>query len=381
MKKEFLSGHEVTLVHSGTDFFDLLVKWIDQSISSIYFQTYIFADDITGNLIAAALKRAALRGVDINLLVDGVGSYALSSEFIDGLISAGIDFRFFSKLPWHGITQAGRRLHHKVVVFDQQAVLIGGINVANKYNDINDKAWFDFAVLVKGPVVKLAEGVCIQINSRRFYKLPKEKVQKGIEGGVKVRIMQNDWFRRKNEISAAYKTTLKDAKEEIIFVASYFIPSPRLLKILLTAAKKGRTIKIILSGKSDVALMRAAMYYLYRKLLINNARIFEYKASVLHAKVCIIDRKIVSVGSFNMNHLSEFLSVELNVDILDEAFAGNFADELALVMQNDCEEIILADFAKGHTLLRQFLTFISFHLISWSMHILSLFYKSDSKKK
>ena len=123
------------------------------------------------------------------------------------------------------------------------------------------------------------------------------------------------------------------------------------------------------------------MYYLYRKLLINNARIFEYKASVLHAKVCIIDRKIVSVGSFNMNHLSEFLSVELNVDILDEAFAGNFADELALVMQNDCEEIILADFAKSHTLLRQFLTFISFHLISWSMHILSLFYKSDSKKK
>lgn len=381
MKKEFLSGHEVTLVHSGKEFFDLLVKLIDATHSLIHFQTYIFDDDITGNLIADALKRASLRGVKVQLLVDGVGSYSLNREFIDRLESVGIVFRFFSKLPWQGITQAGRRLHHKVVVFDQSSTLIGGINIANKYNDVDGKAWLDYALLVKGPIVRQAEIICQQINSRRFYKFPKEKSIKNVSGGVKVRLMQNDWFRRKNEISSAYKTSLKEAKEEIIIVASYFIPSPRLLKILLESAKKGRSIKIILSGQSDVALMRAAMYYLYRKLLLKNVRIFEYKDSVLHAKVCIIDKKTVSVGSFNINHLSEFLSVEMNVDVLDENFAENFADELSLLMQNDCDEILLQDFAKRHTQLRQFTTFISFKLISWSMRLLSLFYKGDSRKR
>jgi len=381
LKKEFLSGHEVSLVHSGKEFFDLLVKLIDATHSSIHFQTYIFDDDITGNLIADALKRASLRGVKIQLIVDGVGSYSLSREFIDRLKSVGIDFRFFSKLPWQGITQAGRRLHHKVVVFDQSSTLIGGINIANKYNDVDGKAWLDYALLVKGPIVRQAEIICQQINRRRFYKFPKEKLQNHVSGGVKVRLMQNDWFRRKNEISSAYKTNLKEAEEEIIIVASYFIPSPRLLRILLVAANKGRAIKIVLSGQSDVALMRAAMYYLYRKLLINKVRIFEYKASVLHAKVCIIDRKTVSVGSFNINHLSEFLSVEMNVDVLDNSFAQHFANELNLLMQNDCDEILLQDFARRHTLLRQFSTFISFKLISWSMRLLSLFYKGDSRKK
>lgn len=376
-----MSGHEVTLVHSGKEFFDLLVKLIDATNSSIHFQTYIFDDDITGNLIADALKRAANRGVNVQMLVDGVGSYSLSSEFIDRLEATGIDFRFFSKLPWQGITQAGRRLHHKVVVFDQTSTLIGGINIANKYNDVESKAWLDYALLVKGPVVRQAEIICQQINSRRFYKFPKEKAIKNVSGGIKVRLMQNDWFRRKNEISSSYKTNLKEAKEEIIIVASYFIPSPRLLRILVSAAKKGKSIKIVLSGQSDVALMRAAMYYLYRKLLLVNVRIFEYKASVLHAKVCVIDRKAVSVGSFNINHLSEFLSVEMNVDVLDNKFAEDFADELTLLMQNDCDEILLQDFAMRHTLLRQFTTFISFKLISWSMRLLSLFYKGDSRKR
>lgn len=375
MKKEFLSGHDVTLVHSGKEFFDLLISLIDSASISIHFQTYIFENDISGNLVADALIRAALRNVEVHLLVDGVGSYSLNREFEGRLTSAGIDFRFFSKLPYHGISQAGRRLHHKVVVIDQQFALVGGINVANKYNDIEVKAWLDYAVMLKGPVVKQIEEVCTQIGSRRFYKLPKEKQQKPLSGGVMVRVMQNDWFRRKNEISAGYKTGLVEAKEEIIIVASYFIPSPRLLKIVLTAAKNKRKINVILSGNSDVALMRGAMYYLYRKLLVNNVRIFEYKASVLHAKVCIIDRVKVSVGSFNINHLSEFLSVEMNIDILDAKFAGDFADEISLVMQNDCIEISLNDFSKEHTLLRQFSTFVSFKLISWSMQLLSLFYK------
>jgi len=381
VKKEFLPGHDVSLVHSGKEFFDLLVKLIDNSNSSVHFQTYIFDDDITGNLIADALKRAAFRGVKIHLLLDGVGSYSLTREFIDRLEATGVEFRFFSKLPWHGITQAGRRLHHKVVVVDQSLALIGGINIANKYNDVDGKAWLDYALLVKGPIVRQAEIICKQLSSRRFYKFPKEKIQKIGEGGVEVRLMQNDWFRRKNEISAGYKTSLKDAKEEIIIVASYFIPSPRLLRILVSASKKGRLIKIVLSGQSDVALMRSAMYFLYRKLLLNNVRIFEYKASVLHAKVCVVDRETVSIGSFNINHLSEFLSVELNVDVKNRNFANSFAQELDLLMQKDCDEIFLHDFDVKHTALRQFSTYISFKLISWSMQLLSLFYKVDSRKK
>ncbi|MBK7889086.1 MAG: hypothetical protein IPJ86_17860 [Bacteroidetes bacterium] len=195
---------------------------------------------------------------------------------------------------------------------------------------------------------------------------------------MKVRISINDWFRRMNEISAGYKKELKNAQKEIIIVASYFTPSRRLLKILLRSASRNRDIYIVLSKYSDVPFMKSAMKFLYGRLLLNKVRIFEYRESVLHAKVCVVDNKWVSVGSHNLNHLSEFLSIEMNMEVLDNNFASGVATELKKLMFEKCNEILQDEFIASGTFFEKIKNWLSYKIISLSTRILLfLNFKSD----
>lgn len=380
-RKEYISGHSVKLLHGGDEYFDALVLLINSANETLHLQFYIFDDDATGKIIIEALTNAVQRNVKVFLMVDGFGSYSLHREFRQRMKLIGIRFRYFSPLPFPGITQAGRRLHHKVCVADSTHAIVGGINIADKYRgDQQHKPWLDYALSVQGEVCKEINSICEQIWRRRFVRMPKNNNINKINDatGVLVRVSQNDWFRRKNQISAAYKTMLRNAHEEIIIVASYFIPSARLLKILTRAAIRKRDVKIILSGNSDVLFMKGAMAYLYEKLLRSGVKIFEYKESVLHAKVCVIDRKWTSIGSHNLNHLSEFFSIEMNLDVMDKLFSKAIAEELTTLMKNQCEEITLDNYRKKSTATKRFFNSISFHLLSMMMRILYMINRKEA---
>ena len=163
---------------------------------------------------------------------------------------------------------------------------------------------------------------------------------------------------------------LSGAHKEIIIVASYFVPTRRLLKILVRAAKRGRKVSIILSRTSDVIFMKPAMTYLYSKLLRAGINIFEYRESVLHAKLCVVDKRWVSIGSHNLNHLSEFISIEMNLEVLDHAFASQTTRELYSLMEERCIPITSAEVTRGSNLFQKAGQWISYKLISWSMRIL-----------
>src|SRR5690606_35735037 len=138
----FSQNNSVRLVHSGREFFDLLEKLIDKATHSVHLHTYIFGDDETGHRVAEALKRAAGRKVAVFMLIDGYASRSLPAEFVQELKDAGISFRFFKPLFKSRSLYFGRRLHHKVIVIDGINALVGGINIADRYNDTAEgKAW------------------------------------------------------------------------------------------------------------------------------------------------------------------------------------------------------------------------------------------------
>jgi cardiolipin synthase len=382
--KEFIAGHTVRLIHGGEEYFNTLLELIESAKTELHLQVYILDFDDTGAVVIDALRESAKRGVEVYLVADGFGSMNLGSEFKNEMRKYNIHFRFFSPLPFPGIFQAGRRLHHKVCVADSNRVLISGINIADKYRGSeNEPAWLDYGLLVEGPVCQEITGVCERIFSRRFYQkqsgvFKKLKLSSAGEAGLKVRISINDWFRRMNEISAGYKKELKNAQKEIIIVASYFTPSRRLLKILLRSAGRNRDIYIVLSKYSDVPFMKSAMKFLYGRLLLNKVRIFEYRESVLHAKVCVVDNKWVSVGSHNLNHLSEFLSIEMNMEVLDNNFASGVATELKKLMFEKCNEILQDEFIASGTFFEKIKNWLSYKIISLSTRILLfLNFKSD----
>ena len=351
----------------------------------LHLQFYIFDPDETGRKILQELKNAVERGVSVYLVVDGFGSYGLKRQLNEELESSGIHFRFFSSLPFQALKQPARRLHHKICVADERTALIGGINIADKYYGVNSlPPWLDYAVKVEGRVCTSIHLFCESIYNRKFTKrgyplLKNFKPKPGHASGTLVRLSINDWLRRKNEISSAYKYMLKGAHKEIIIVASYFIPTRRLLNIILRAAKRKRSVAIILGKNSDVPFIKPAMTYLYGKLLSGNIRIFEYSESVLHAKVCVVDQKWSSIGSHNLNQLSEFFSVEANLEILDRSFAILLANELKELMLKHCVEVDKSEFIRSENIFKKIWNRFSYTLISVTMRVLDIFNIRDRK--
>lgn len=336
--KKYFQAEEVKLVHSGKDFFKVLNNVIDCSTKTLHLQTYIFASDETGKEVIASLVGAAKRGVAVYLLVDAYGSFPFSKEFQEQLKDAGVRFRLFSKLFSSENILLWRRLHHKIVVADKNLALVGGINVANKYNKWQDEEpWLDYAVLIRGKVCEHLDILCESMYyKRRRNLLRKWEQNPGIpelpDSSPIVRFRENDFLRNKQEIHLGYAHAIARAEDSIVLVASYFLPGRHLRKLLYKAAERGVKIQIIIAGKSDVGSAQLAQNYLFDFYCRNNIQIIEWQNSILHGKAMLVDDTWATVGSYNLNFLSRYISIELNVDIIDRDFTEHFSAHLKRVI-------------------------------------------------
>ncbi len=354
----------IALVHSGEQYFARLEKLILESKSEIHIQTYIFEYDATGKRVLDALKIAASRNVKIYILIDGFGSLSFPTEIINSLSKIGIDIRIFSPIFSANSLYLGRRLHHKIVVSDVKTALIGGINIANKYRGTADKIpWLDYAVeITDETIAKSLQQLCSDIYFKNRF-IRRKKIESSLENAISnhVSILQNDWLKRKNEVFKAYLNKISTAKKEIIIVNSYFLPGKKLIKTLKKATQNQVKIKLILSGISDVPMARRASCHLYSKLLRYNIELFEWKKSVLHGKTAVIDGNWTTIGSFNLNNLSSFASIEMNVAIESEEFASDYLLELDQIM-NQCKKITPETLKETYALSSKFNNWISYWL-------------------
>ena len=367
MKKNTLSNaitEKVTLVHSGSDFFDRLEQLIDTAITEIHFQTYILDEDSTGTKILNALQKAVSRNVVVYLLLDGLGSRALSDKCIEEITSSGIQFRFFSPLLSSNSFYFGRRLHHKIVVIDTQTVLIGGINIAEKYEGTPSEApWLDYAVLIHDEATaRQAKSIChyyfFKKKSRSFEKTESDEPNHP----TTITLLQNDWLRRKGEIQKAYLKSIYSAQNEIIIVCGYFLPGKKLTKALEKAAQRNVRIRLILSGVSDVPLVKEAINYYYAFLLRNNIELYEWNQSILHGKTAVVDQKWTTIGSFNLNHLSSYASIEMNAGIDSKAFAENYQKHLETII-SQCTPITSETFQTQNNILTRLKQWSSYYIV------------------
>ena len=331
----------LALVHSGEDYFARLENLISNAKTEIHIQTYIFENDTIGKRIMETLKEAASRNVQIYILIDGFGSFSFPEDRINELTQNGINFRVFSPFFSANSIYLGRRLHHKIAVFDQEIALIGGINIADKYHGTPTvKAWLDYAIqLNDAKIAKSLSKLCLNIyfRKKRISRQKIDSVYNEFEEAT-VTILQNDWLKRKTEISSAYIKSFRNAKEEIVIVGSYFLPGRRLINALKKASKNKVKIKLILSGISDLPMARRASCYLYAKLLRYNIELYEWEKSILHGKTAVVDKKWTTIGSFNLNNLSSFASIEMNVGIDSDEFSKEYLLHLEKIMEQ-CKRI------------------------------------------
>jgi cardiolipin synthase len=324
---------------------------------------------------------AAKRKVAVYLLADGFASQKLSKSFREKLRRAGIHFRFFEPLLRSHHFYFGRRLHHKVTVIDGVQALVGSMNIADRYNDLpEERAWFDLALYVEGEASIALHNICCRFWTKKkskAFKLP-DDVHDFIasipeEEYCPVRIRQNDWVNRKDQISKTYSGLFLGAKETISIVCSYFLPGKTFLKQIKQAVRRGVKIKVVLAGFSDVKIAKFAERYLYRWMLRNKIEVYEYQPTVLHSKMAFADNHLLTLGSFNINGLSAYASVELNLDIKNEAFVRKVEKETSTIIERDCIAIDLTTYTIRLFSLKQFIQWASFQIIRLTL-TLSTFY-------
>jgi cardiolipin synthase A/B len=373
--------NQVKLIHGGREYFSEMKKMIREATQSIHLQTYIFDEDLTGESIAAELISACQRGVEVYMLLDGYASRNLTDGFIQRLIKAGVYFRFFEPVWKSKNFYFGRRLHHKVLVTDAQTALVGGVNISDKYNDLpDDPAWLDWAIHVKGDAAVVLFRICVSI----WVKFPgevkmvirREKITPpDVSQHCHVRVRQNDWVTRKNEISRTYLEMFRGAQKEIIMMSSYFLPGRVFRHNMNRALRRGVKIKLILAGKSDIKIAKQAERYMYRWLFKNGVEIYEYPHNVLHGKIAVCDRTWVTGGSYNVNNISAFASIELNLDIRDHSFSDYVHQTLEGIIRNDCIECTALTYEIKYNFFQRVIQYASYEFVRLIFFLFTFYFR------
>jgi cardiolipin synthase A/B len=379
----YTSLNKINLVHGGRPYFDCLLLMISQATDNIQLQVYIYDNDNTGKEVTEALIAAAKRNVRVYLLADGYASQNLSKSFIRELTEAGIHFRFFEPLFKSRSSYFGRRLHHKVIVVDNQYAMVGGINISNNYNDRPEQAgWLDFALRMEGEIVKELCRVCqnlwngylpekrITVCKDIFHPLSIEP-----ENYCQLRVRRNDWITKKNQVSRSYIEMFRKANDQIIMMSGYFIPGPIMRKNMKKAVARGVRIKLILAGISDVKVAKNAERYMYGWLFRNNIELYEYKPCVLHGKVAVSDSQWATIGSYNVNIISAYASIELNIDVNNPGFAGMLNDTMEKIIQEDCIQVTKENFIQHNGIFSRFFEFISYWFVRTLFYLFTINFK------
>jgi cardiolipin synthase A/B len=378
--------NKIKLVRGGKPYFDQIIDMINHAQEVIQLQVYIFDYDETGKAVAEALMAAAGRQVQVYLMADGYASQKLPSSFMHEAQKSGIHFRFFEPLFKSRNSYFGRRMHHKVVVVDNRYALVGGVNISNHYNDLPDQpGWLDFALFMEGEVVFELCRVCEEIWNGYLPVKPIHLChKKGILFNIpsneycEVRVRRNDWITKKNQVSRSYIEMLQKAEDHIIMMSGYFLPGPVIRRNMKRAAARGVKIKLVLAGISDVMVAKYAERYMYNWIFRNDIELFEYKPCVLHGKVATYDKKWATIGSYNVNIISAYASLELNMDVNNPEFAGMLDDTIEKIIKNDCVQITKENFSTRNGIFNKIWELICYWFVRLLFYLFTLNFKQRS---
>lgn len=350
----YLTGNQLTLLQNGAEFFPALEAAIDRASSHVYLESYIYADDATGRRIAAALIRAAGRGVATHLIIDGFGAQDYPASALQTLRTAGVDALVYRRQisPWRFRRQRLRRLHRKLAVIDQSVAFVGGINIVNDAASPDVSPQFDFSVAVQGPLVApiLCEMRKLHAHMQRIrLRLPDLVAALPAPppaGEMRAAFIQRTNLKHRRDIERAYLLAIGKARHEIILANAYFLPGRRFRTALLLAAARGVKIKLLLQGRIEFRFVHYASRALYDELLAAGIEIYEYQPSILHAKVAVIDKTWATVGSSNIDPTSLHFSREANVAAFDPTFASILHARLEAAIQTASWHMHPEDFAR-----------------------------------
>ena len=364
-------GHALRLLEGSAQYFPALVEAIDGARQEVLLESYIF--DFTGASVevAYALERAGRRGVRVRVVVDGFGTGEPPVSWAERFREAGVDWRVFGPPGPLGVLWPAnwRRLHRKLCVVDGEVAFCGGINVLDDLHDPNHGALeaprLDFAVEARGPLVQDVR-VAMQHVWHRV-RTVKDLRRSWLRGaltslrhplavhdgdsvapapGARAALLLRDNLRHRASIELAYRRAIGRARQEVIIANAYFVPGRKMREALVSAARRGVQVRLLLQGRYEYFMQYYAARPIYGALLRAGVEIHEYSPSFLHAKVAVVDGRWATVGSSNLDPLSLLLAREANLLIEDHGFAQRLRTRLLDAMAREGEQMDAQQYAQ-----------------------------------
>lgn len=351
--------NKVDMFTDGKEKFDQLVEDIEKAQDHIHLQYYIFRHDHLGSRLLYALTKKAREGVKVRVLYDEMGSRKLSKSAFYSLKQAGgeVEIFFPKRIPFINL-RLNYRNHRKLVIIDGSIGYLGGFNVGDEYLGLNPKFgyWRDTHLRMSGQVVKaLQTRFILDWNqaSHHHYIHYDDRLFPVLQptGDMSAQIVSSGPDSEWEQVKNGYIKMIMAAKESIYIQTPYFIPDQSLMDILRIAALSGKDVRVMIPDKPDHPFVYWATYSHIGELLKTGAKVFIYENGFIHAKTIVVDGKVGSVGTANIDVRSFRLNFEINAFL----YHRPTAERMALIFQEDmkhCRELTLKDYKERSVWIR-----------------------------
>ena len=331
-------GNAIQTLHNGDEAYPAMLAAIEGAQRSVGLSTYIMRADTTGKKFVEALKAAKARGVEVRVIVDGVGSGWLISPAYSLLRRAGIPAGRFmhSSMPWR-MPFLNLRSHKKILVVDGALGFIGGINIADQ-NVLKSKPRDpvqDNHFRVRGPVV----GQLVEAFARDWALVSEEELdgpawfpELAAEGEDEARVVTAGPDADLEKIESVVLQAIACARDSIRLMTPYFLPDQQLITALSLAAMRGVSVEVVIPQKGNHRLVNWATRANVGPLLHNGVRIWRSPQPFRHSKTLVVDSAWSLIGSSNW----DMRSFRLNFELCIEVYSRPLAKELETLMTDCC---------------------------------------------
>jgi cardiolipin synthase len=361
------ADHHLELLQGSRGLFPALVAAMAQAREEILFETYIFdfhGDSLT---VAEALAAAAERGVQVRVVLDGVGTPEIPKSWAQRWTQAGVAWRIYDPISALGLwfPTRWRRLHRKLCAVDRSVAFCGGVNLLDDHYDPHQRRRIehprlDFSVQVHGPLVQAIHDTMAQLwwRMQLSQQLRRNQVGEALETlrepetaplpdtRGRYRLVLRDNLRHRRSIQKSYLQAIGRAKHEILMANAFFLPGGKLRRALVRAAQRGVKVRLLLQGHYEYLVPYRAAHQVYGQLLSAGVEILEYTPSYLHAKVAVIDSRWMTVGSSNLDPLSLLLAREANIVAQAPGVAGDLREALLRAMDEGGRVVSAGDYQR-----------------------------------
>jgi len=347
-------GNKVEVVQNGA-FFSLLLRDIAAAKETIHFEMYVWWKGDICRQVATALAEKATQGLEVRVLLDASGSSRMDDELFEMMKKAGVQASKFHPPSIRKLGKLNNRDHRKIVVLDGRIGYLGGHGIADEWTgDAQDKEhWRDTMVRAEGPVVRhFQEAFCENWIEQTGEVTAGEKYFPRLSpaGTTRAHVAYTKPSGMVSSVQLLYYLAISAAEKELIIQNPYFLPDDDAMVALAEAVQRGVDVKIMLPSTdvTDSPIVQHASHHHFGKMLKQGVKIYEYKKTLLHQKVMIVDGIWSAVGSTNFDARSFEINDEISMGIVDPVIAA----ELKAAFEEDlksAEEVHFDSWAKRPT--------------------------------